>query len=74
MSIHIKSILMISSPSEEALIKAITKFYGGAPPITLQGDTWPKQVCNAHGPIDGFEAHRARSSGRYRYQLRARRQ
>ena len=65
------TILLISSPTEERLLKA-TRVYFCDSDLQFVGDTWPKLVYNSNGMKEGLEVHIVRRNGQERYQLRNR--
>ena len=65
------TILLISSPTEERLLKA-TRGYFYDSNLQFVGDAWPKLVYNSHGLKEGLEVHIVRRNGQERYQLRNR--
>lgn len=67
------TILLISSPTEERLLKA-TRAYFYNSDLQFVGDTWPKLVYNSHGIKEGLEVHIVRRKGQERYQLRRRKE
>lgn len=65
------TILLISSPTEERLLKAIRAHFCDST-LRFVGDTWPKLVYNSRGLKEGLEVHIVRRNGQERYQLRNR--
>ena len=65
------TILLISSPTEERLLKA-TRGYFCDSTLQFVGDAWPKLVYNSRGMKEGLEVHIVRLNGQERYHLRKR--